>query len=253
MFQGSMVALVTPMLENGDVDYDGLTRLIEFHVAEGTDAIVAVGTTGECATLSPSEHMKVVKHCKDVLGGRLPLIAGTGGNSTAEAIELTQMAAEIGVDACLSVVPYYNKPTQKGLIAHFKAIANSTQLPVILYNVPGRTVVDMTAETTAELSKIDNIIGIKEAEGSLERTLKLLSLCEEGFIVLSGEDSTCCETMLAGGKGVISVTSNVAPKLMAEMCKLAIAGQVEEAKAVAIERNEPDSALAAFTIVGFVG
>ncbi|MEM6986116.1 MAG: 4-hydroxy-tetrahydrodipicolinate synthase [Pseudomonadota bacterium] len=232
MFQGSMVAIVTPMKADGSIDDDGLSRLIEFHIEQGTDAIVSVGTTGESATLSMNEHAQVVQRTINLVAGRIPVIAGSGANNTQEAIELAQKAHKAGADAHLSVVPYYNKPTQNGMKAHFRAIADAVDLPMILYNVPGRTVVDMSAETTAELAAHDNIVGIKEAEGSVERTRDLLNLCPSDFIVLSGEDPSACESIVLGAKGVISVTANVAPAMMHDMCVAALGGDAAEARAL---------------------
>jgi len=232
MFEGSMVAIVTPMQPNGKVDDAALSRLIEFHIAEGTQAIVSVGTTGESATLSVEEHGWVIQRTINLVEGRVPVIAGTGANATAEAIVLAQKAKDAGADATLSVVPYYNKPNQAGMLAHFTAIADAVEVPMFLYNVPGRTVVDMLPETTAELSKHRNIVGIKDAAGGPERTKALLAACESGFAVLSGEDETCCASLLAGGHGFISVTANVAPRLMRAMCDAGRAGNAKEALAI---------------------
>jgi len=232
MFEGSMVAIVTPMQPNGKVDDAALSRLIEFHIAEGTQAIVSVGTTGESATLSVEEHGWVIQRTINLVEGRVPVIAGTGANATAEAIVLAQKAKDAGADATLSVVPYYNKPNQAGMLAHFTAIADAVEVPMFLYNVPGRTVVDMLPETTAELSKHRNIVGIKDAAGGPERTKALLAACESGFTVLSGEDETCCASLLAGGHGFISVTANVAPRLMRAMCDAGRAGNAKEALAI---------------------
>ncbi|MEM7377671.1 MAG: 4-hydroxy-tetrahydrodipicolinate synthase [Pseudomonadota bacterium] len=232
MFQGSMVAIVTPMKADGAVDDDGLSRLIEFHIEQGTDAIVSVGTTGESATLSMSEHAQVVQRTINLVAGRVPVIAGSGANNTREAIELALKAEKAGAAAHLSVVPYYNKPTQNGMIAHFRAIADAVELPMILYNVPGRTVVDMLPETTAALAAHERIVGIKEAEGSLERTRALLDQCPDDFIVLSGEDPSACESILLGAKGVISVTANVAPAMMHDMCAAALRGDADDARAL---------------------
>lgn len=232
MFTGSMVALVTPMKANGDVAYESLRRLVEHHIGQGTDAIVSVGTTGESATLTPDEHCEVVRRTIEYVGGRIPVIAGTGANSTAEAIELTREAHEAGADACLLVVPYYNKPTQEGLYRHFKAIAETVPVPLILYNVPGRTACDMSNETTERLSVIPNIVGIKDATNDLARGRDLIARCGEEFDVYSGEDGTAAELMLAGGKGTISVTANVAPALMHEMCEAAVAGNAATARAL---------------------
>jgi len=235
MFHGSMVALVTPMNNDGSLDEASLANLIEFHVESGTDAIVAVGTTGESATLSFKEHCALMKMLIKLVNGRLPVIAGTGANSTREAIELTRSAHESGADACLLVTPYYNKPSQEGLYLHFKAIAEAVDIPQILYNVPGRTAVDMLPETVARLAEISNIIGIKEATGDLDRAREILQLCDEEFELYSGDDETAMECILLGAKGDISVTANVAPKEMQQMCALALKG--EKAKAAAI--NEP--------------
>jgi len=235
MFHGSMVALVTPMNNDGSLDEASLANLIEFHVESGTDAIVAVGTTGESATLSFKEHCALMKMIIKLVNGRLPVIAGTGANSTREAIELTRSAHESGADACLLVTPYYNKPSQEGLYLHFKAIAEAVDIPQILYNVPGRTAVDMLPETVARLAEIDNIIGIKEATGDLDRAREILQLCDDEFELYSGDDETAMECILLGAKGDISVTANVAPEAMQQMCALALKG--EKAKAAAI--NEP--------------
>jgi len=235
MFHGSMVALVTPMNNDGSLDEASLANLIEFHVESGTDAIVAVGTTGESATLSFKEHCALMKMIIKLVNGRLPVIAGTGANSTREAIELTRSAHESGADACLLVTPYYNKPSQEGLYLHFKAIAEAVDIPQILYNVPGRTAVDMLPETVARLAEIDNIIGIKEATGNLDRAREILQLCDDEFELYSGDDETAMECILLGAKGDISVTANVAPEAMQQMCALALKG--EKAKAAAI--NEP--------------
>lgn len=229
MFQGSMVALATPMHEDGRVDEAALAALVEFHIENQTDAIVAVGTTGESATLDETEHCQVVKQVVEQARGRIPVIAGTGSNSTREAIELTRCAKEVGADACLLVTPYYNKPTQEGLYQHFKAVAEAVAIPQILYNVPGRTAVDMLPETVARLAAIDNIIGIKDATGDVQRALEILALCGPDFEVYSGDDGTAMELMLAGAHGDISVTANVAPKMMHEMCMAAIAGERETA------------------------
>lgn len=232
MFQGSIVAMVTPMNRDGDVDEAALADLVEFHVENGTDAIVAVGTTGESATLAPDEHCHVISRVVELAGGRLPVIGGTGANSTREAIHLTGMAKDAGVDACLLVTPYYNKPTQHGLFQHFKAIADAVDVPQILYNVPGRTACDMLPDVVEQLSRIDNIIGIKEASGEVERFGELVSRCGSEFDVLSGEDSLALQAMIAGARGVISVTANVAPSAMHEMCTLALAGDIEGARRV---------------------
>ena len=232
MFHGSMVALVTPMREDGALDLDALERLVEFHVEEGTDAIVSVGTTGESATLDEAEHCEVIRRTVELARGRIPVIGGTGSNSTAEAIRLTRCAMEAGADACLLVTPYYNKPTQEGMYLHFKAVAEAVPVPQILYNVPGRTAVDLLPETVARLAEISNIVGLKEATGSLDRLEELKALCGDRIDFYSGDDATACEFMLRGGKGVISVTANVAPRLMHEMSRAAVAGDREAAEAL---------------------
>jgi len=232
MIQGSIVALITPMEADGALDVPGLQRLVEFHIEQGTDAIVAVGTTGESATLDEAEHIEVVRLVVRQVAGRVPVIAGTGSNSTREAIGLTRCAKEAGADACLLVAPYYNKPTQEGLYLHHKAIAEAVDIPQILYNVPGRTACDLLPETAARLSRIPNIVGIKEATGKLERLEQIQVLAEPGFLLYSGDDATACEFCLRGGKGVISVTANVAPLLMHAMCAAAIAGRRDEAEAL---------------------
>ncbi|WP_045226468.1 4-hydroxy-tetrahydrodipicolinate synthase [Methyloterricola oryzae] len=232
MIQGSMVALVTPMMETGALDTASLRKLVEFHLEQGTDAIVAVGTTGESATLDEGEHCEVIRLVVEQVRGRVPVIAGTGANATSEAINLTRKAKEAGADACLLVTPYYNKPTQEGLYLHYKAVAEAVAIPQILYNVPGRTACDLLPETAARLSEVPNIIGIKEATGNLDRLAEILKLAKPGFLLYSGDDATACEFCLRGGKGVISVTANVAPKLMHEMCSAAIAGERSAAEAI---------------------
>ncbi|MAX50591.1 MAG: 4-hydroxy-tetrahydrodipicolinate synthase [Methylophaga sp.] len=224
MFSGSMVALVTPMQADGALDVDSLRKLVEFHISQGTDAIVAVGTTGESATLSVEEHCDVIRLVVEQVNGRISVIAGTGANSTSEAIELTQSAKDLGVDAVLLVAPYYNKPTQQGMYLHFKAIAEAVNIPQILYNVPGRTASDLLPETVGRLSELSNIIGIKEATGDVSRVQQIKQLSREGFALYTGEDANTVDFILAGGQGVISVTANVAPKLMHEMCQAALAG-----------------------------
>ncbi len=224
MFQGSIVALVTPMLDDGAVDFASLKSLVEFHIESGTNAIVSVGTTGESATLAVAEHSEVIAKTIEYANGRIPIIAGTGANSTAEAIELTRNAREAGAQACLLVTPYYNKPPQEGLYQHFRKIAESVDIPQILYNVPGRTSVDMSVETTARLAAVDNIIGTKEAHGTVARIAELIAACPNDFIVLTGDDSTAMGSILAGARGNISVTANVAPALMSQMCAAALAG-----------------------------
>jgi 4-hydroxy-tetrahydrodipicolinate synthase len=220
------------MMEDGSLDDAALRGLVEFHVQQGTDAIIAVGTTGESATLDEAEHCDVIRQVVDSAAGRLPVIAGTGANSTREAITLTQCAMEAGADACLLVTPYYNKPTQEGLYLHHAAVAEAVDIPQILYNVPGRTACDMLPETVARLASIPNIIGVKEATGDLSRLQQLRELCEETFEFYSGDDATGCEFLLQGGHGVISVTANVAPRLMREMCVAALAGETKEARAI---------------------
>ncbi|WP_430462023.1 4-hydroxy-tetrahydrodipicolinate synthase [Thalassolituus sp. LLYu03] len=232
MITGSIVALVTPMHADGQVDWDGLDRLVEFHIKQGTDSIVAVGTTGESATLSTEEHCDVIGRVVKVAAGRRPIIAGTGANSTSEAIELTQEAKKLGADACLLVTPYYNKPPQRGLIKHHEAIAASVDIPQILYNVPGRTACDMLPETVAALADIEQIVGIKEATGDMDRARQLIDLVGDRMAVYSGDDETAYQLMLMGGKGNISVTANVAPALMHQLCMLALDGQADEAKAL---------------------
>lgn len=235
MYSGSMVALVTPMHEDGALDYDSLRKLIEFHISEGTDAIVAVGTTGESATLSVSEHTDVIKEVIELVNGRVPVIAGTGANSTSEAIELTQKAKSLGADAALLVAPYYNKPTQEGMYLHFKTIAEAVELPQILYNVPGRTACDLLPETVGRLSEVPNIIGIKEASGDVSRVQQIRQLSTEDFELYTGEDANTVDFILAGGRGVISVTANVTPRLMHDMCIAALNG--DEAKAREINQK----------------
>ncbi len=230
MFHGSMVALVTPMAEDGAIDYPALDDLIEFHIEQGTNAIVAVGTTGESATLDFDEHCRVIQAVVDRVASRIPVIAGTGANSTTEAIELTRCAQQHGADAALLVTPYYNKPTQEGLYLHHKLIAETVPLPQILYNVPGRTACDMLPETVDRLADIPNIIGLKEATGDLERARELLSRCGDRIDLYSGDDGTALDFLLAGGKGVISVTANVAPAKMARMCAAAATGDEKTAR-----------------------
>ena len=230
--QGSMVALVTPMQADGEVDFESLTRLLEFHIASGTHAIVSVGTTGESATLAVDEHLKVIQHSVDVVNQRIPVVAGTGANSTSEAVYLTKQASEAGADAALVVVPYYNKPNQEGLYQHFKAIAEAVSIPQVLYNVPGRTVADLSNKTIARLARIDNIVACKDATGDLQRGKELLDLCGDKLSILSGDDPTALDYMRLGARGDISVTANVAPMLMSEMCNAALAGDFDAAKAI---------------------
>lgn len=229
MLSGSMVALITPMMEDGSIDEQALEALVEFHLQNDTDVIVAVGTTGESATLSHKEHRHVVKRVVELVNGKIPVVAGTGSNNTAEALELTQAAKQDGADACLLVTPYYNKPTQEGLYQHYKYIAEQVAIPQMLYNVPGRTACDLLPETVARLSGIDNIVAVKEATGSLERAQQVLDLCGEDIALLSGDDATAMDLILLGGKGNISVTANVAPKAMHDMCAAALAGDREKA------------------------
>ena len=233
---GSLVAIVTPMKANGDLDFDQLNQLLDWHVAQGTDGIVIVGTSGESPTVSVEEHCTLIKAAVDRVAKRIPVIAGTGGNSTKEAIELTEFAKKVGADASLQVVPYYNKPTQEGMFEHFKTIAEKVDLPVILYNVPGRTVADLSNTTITRLAKVPGIVGIKDATGNLERgTALLAALKAQGshdFAVYSGDDLTAIFLMLMGGQGNISVTANVAPKLMSELCKAAISGNLEKAREI---------------------
>ena len=229
MLSGSLVAIVTPMLADGALDLPRLKSLIDWHVAEGTDGIVIVGTTGESPTVDVEEHCKLIEAAVQYAAKRVPVIAGTGGNSTREAIALTQFAKKAGANYALSVVPYYNKPTQEGLYRHFKAIAESTDIPMILYNVPSRTVADLANDTVVRLSQVRNIVGIKEATGSVERVQELMKRVRKDFLVFSGDDVTCLSYMLLGGHGVISVTANVAPRLMHEMCVAARAGNAAQA------------------------
>ncbi|HDL5423819.1 TPA: 4-hydroxy-tetrahydrodipicolinate synthase, partial [Mannheimia haemolytica] len=231
LFHGSIVALVTPMT-HGEVDYQDLKKLVEYHIQAGSHAIVSVGTTGESTTLSIDENVKVIKKTVEFADGRIPIIAGTGSNATSEAITMTKLLANSGVAGCLSVVPYYNKPTQEGMYLHYKAIAESTDLPQILYNVPGRTGSDLKPETIGRLAKIENIVAVKEATGDLSRLPLIKQLAGEDFIFLSGDDATGFESMKLGGQGVISVTNNVAAADMAKMCELALAGQFTEAEEI---------------------
>lgn len=232
LFSGSIVAIVTPMDNSGEIDFVALKNLIEHHINAGTDAIVSVGTTGEAATLSIDENVKTILKTVEFADGRIPIIAGAGANATSEAIVMTKLLNDSGVAGCLSVVPYYNKPTQEGMYQHFKAIAECTDLPQILYNVPGRTGSDLLPETVGRLSQIKNIVGIKEATGDLTRVAKIKELAGEDFIFLSGDDATGLESMKLGGQGVISVTNNVAAADMAKMCHLALAGKFDEAEVI---------------------
>lgn len=232
MFSGSMVALVTPMRADGSLDSECLRKLIEFHIDNGTDGIVAVGTTGESATLSVEEHCAVIEQVVKQVNGRIPVIAGTGANSTSEAIELSQYAKDLGVAAVLLVTPYYNRPTQEGLFLHFKAIAEAVDIPQILYNVPSRTACDLQPETVGRLSYIPNIIGIKEATGDVRRVQMIKDVSHADFQLYTGEDGNTVDFILAGGKAVISVTANVAPKLMHEMCQAALLGEADRARQI---------------------
>jgi 4-hydroxy-tetrahydrodipicolinate synthase len=229
MFSGSIVALVTPMRADGTVDFEALDRLTEFHIQQGTDGIAAVGTTGESATLNVEEHIEVVRRVVQKAAKRIPVIAGTGANATSEAIELTRLAKEAGADACLLVTPYYNKPTQEGLYLHYKAIAEAVATPIILYNVPGRTACDMKPETVARLTEVRNIVGLKEASGSIERNRQLIDLVGKKIDLLSGDDDLAVESTLAGFKGVITVTGNVAPRQMHLAIEAALRGNADEA------------------------
>ncbi len=242
MLSGSLVAIVTPMLPDGALDLPRLKSLIDWHVAEGTSGIVVVGTTGESPTVDIPEHCLLIQTAVEHAAGRIPVIAGTGGNSTREAIHLTGFAKKAGANYCLSVVPYYNKPTQEGLYRHFKAIAESTDLPVILYNVPSRTVADLQNETVLRLAEIPNIVGLKESTSNIERVTNLMKQMPEGFLVFSGNDDAALAYILLGAKGVISVTANVAPKQMAKMCAAALAGDLPAAiaannKLLGLHRN----------------
>ncbi|HHI77522.1 MAG TPA: 4-hydroxy-tetrahydrodipicolinate synthase [Gammaproteobacteria bacterium] len=229
MIRGSLVALVTPMRADGSVDDEALARLVDWHVEQGTDAIVSVGTTGESATLDEAEHCRVMARTVELAAGRIPVIAGTGANSTTEAIALTRCAAEAGADACLLVTPYYNKPTQEGLYLHHKAVAEAVDIPQILYNVPGRTAVDMLPDTVARLAEVPNIVGIKEATGELARITRIRELTGPEFAIYSGDDATARQAILAGADGDISVTANVAPDIMHRMCEAALAGDATAA------------------------
>ena len=227
---GSLVAIVTPMHADGSLDLEGMRRLIDFHVQEGTDAIVVVGTTGESPTVDVEEHHELIRLSVEHAAGRIPVIAGAGANSTSEAIAMTKFAKSVGADAALSVVPYYNKPTQEGLYQHFKSVAEAVDIPVVLYNVPGRTVADLANETTLRLAQIPNIVGIKDATGNIDRACELIARAPAGFSVYSGDDPTACSMLLMGGKGNISVVANVAPRMMHDMCAAAIAGDLPKAR-----------------------
>lgn len=243
MITGSLVALITPMLESGEIAWEALENLLAWHIEAGTDGIVAVGTTGESATLGFDEHKKVVSQCVTWARGRIPIIAGTGANNTLEALELTESALASKADACLLVTPYYNKPTQAGLFAHFKKIADSVAIPQLLYNVPGRTGCDLADETALKLAEVSNIVGIKDATGDLNRAKALIEGAPADFAVYSGDDPTAVELMLYGGHGNISVTANVAPTAMAELCKLAIKKEAEAARALNTKLDPLHSAL----------
>ncbi len=229
MITGSIVALVTPMAKDGSIDWKSLDKLVDWHIEMGTSAIVPVGTTGESVTVTPQEHCDVIRAVVVRVDGRIPVIAGTGSNSTQEAIDYTQSAKASGADACLLVTPYYNKPTQEGLYLHHKAIAEAVDLPQVLYNVPGRTACDMLPETVARIAELPQVFAIKEATGDIQRTRDILKLCGERLTIFSGDDATARELMLTGAKGTISVTANVAPRQMADMCAAAISGDAEEA------------------------
>ena len=229
-FLGSSVALITPMFDDGEVDYASLENLIDFHIDSGTSSIVSVGTTGESATVGVHEHLHVIEHTIEYAAKRIPVIAGTGANSTSEAIELTQEAKNLGADACLLVTPYYNKPTQEGLYQHFKLIAETVDIDQLLYNVPGRTAVDMSVDTTVRLAEIENIIGIKDATGDLSVIKQLVERCPENFLLLTGDDATALDFILCGGHGGISVTANIVPKELQKVYLSAISGQSDLAK-----------------------
>ena len=230
MLQGSLVALITPMNQDGSIHYEQLRDLIDWHIESGTDGIVAVGTTGESATLSVEEHLSVIEETVKHVNKRVPVIAGTGANNTLEAIALSRAAEKAGADYTLSVVPYYNKPSQEGIYQHFKNIAEATSIPMIIYNVPGRTVVSMTNDTILRLSEIPNIVGVKEASGNVGSNIELINHAPEGFAVLSGDDHTALPFMLCGGHGVVTVAANAAPKLFADMCRAALQGDIALAR-----------------------
>jgi 4-hydroxy-tetrahydrodipicolinate synthase len=229
---GSIVALVTPMSDDGSIDYPALRRLIDWHIAEGTDCIGVVGTTGESPTVSMQENCEVIRVAVEHAAGRVPIMAGTGANATAEAIELTRFAKQVGADCHLSVVPYYNRPSQEGIYRHFRAIAEAVDLPMVLYNVPGRTVADMLPETVLRLAQLPGIVGIKEASGNIERACQLIKQAPKGFAIYSGDDGTAVALMLLGGHGNVSVTANVAPRLMHELCMAAMEGDARRAAAL---------------------
>lgn len=230
MLKGSLVALITPMNQDGSINYEQLHDLIDWHIENGTDGIVAVGTTGESATLPVEEHLAVIEATVKHVNKRVPVIAGTGANNTVEAIALSKAAEQAGVDYTLSVVPYYNKPSQEGIYQHFKAIAEATSIPMVIYNVPGRTVVSMSNDTILRLAEIPNIVGVKEASGNIGNNIELINSVPEGFVVLSGDDPTGLPFMLCGGHGVVTVAANVAPKLFADMCRAALEGDIATAR-----------------------
>lgn len=232
MLTGSMVALVTPFTKHGNVDYTLLAELVEFHINHGTDAIVSVGTTGESPTLSHDEHVDVVRATVEIAAGRIKVVAGNGSNATAESVQLTERIAPLGVDGFLNVTPYYNKPSRAGLLAHYKAVTEASDIPQILYNVPGRTCCDLSTEIIAELSAMPNVVGIKEATGEVERVKAIKDACGDDFVLLSGDDPTACEFLLQGGHGVISVTANLAPQAIKNLVVAACAGKREEAEAI---------------------
>ena len=232
MITGSLVAIVTPMHADGSLDIPGLRKLIDWHISEGTDGIVIAGTTGESSTVTVEEHYELIRVTVEHTNKRIPIVAGSGGNSTQEAINLTTYAKQIGADASLQVVPYYNRPTQEGMYQHFKKIAESVDIPIILYNVPGRTVADMSNETICRLAQIPNIVGVKEASGNIGRDIELLAMAPEDFAVYSGDDLSAMALMLCGGKGNISVTANLAPRAMRELCAAAMRGDIAGAKAI---------------------
>ena len=229
---GSIVALVTPMCEDGSIDYPALRKLIDWHIAEGTDCVCVVGTTGESPTVSVDEHCEIIRVAVEHAKGRVPIMAGTGGNSTREAIELSRYALKVGADCTLSVVPYYNKPTQEGIFQHFKAIAEAVDIPMVLYNVPSRTVADLSAATALRLAQVPGIVGIKEATGDIERASVLIKHAPAGFSVYSGDDASAVALMLLGGQGNVSVTANVAPRAVHDLCMAAVAGKAAEAAAI---------------------
>jgi 4-hydroxy-tetrahydrodipicolinate synthase len=226
---GSIVALVTPMLDNGDIDYAGLRRLVDWHIAEGTDCVGVVGTTGESPTVTVEEHCEIIRVAVEQAAGRVPIMAGAGGNSTHEAIELSRYARSVGADCTLQVVPYYNRPSQEGIYRHFRAIAEAVDIPMVLYNVPGRTVADMQHDTVLKLAQVDGIVGIKESTGNIERAAWLIKQAPRGFSIYSGDDGTAVALMLLGGHGNVSVTANVAPRQMHDLCMAAVDGQARRA------------------------